>query len=221
MNCEDNFVSIYNKLACVIMNEKNIGKYDDFVVFDYLKEDDMDNFIKNNNDLNKTIVFDTATYIFKNLESYNFNKMDIWKQFELDCCRSNLFINHKRIMNKNDFSSKLKKYSKSRINVYNYSVNSDIMLAMLSTQSSYAYPYILLNNILDKGLVATNSSNNRKIEYQTNGDNINIMIETDFIIRKLETGNEMFIVNCVIMLEMLEVDDQLKLCKNGILSITK
>ena len=124
-------------------------------------------------------------------------------------------------MNKNDFSSKLKKYSKSRINVYNYSVNYDIMLAMLSTQSSYAYPYILLNKILDKGLSAANSSNNRKIEYQTNGDNINIMIDTDFIIRKSETGNEMFIVNCVIMLEMLEVDEQLKLCKNGILSITK
>ena len=215
---------LYCKQHMLNNNDNNNEQIDDYVMIDYLEEDKIDNFlekIRYNCKDDLTIAFNIKIYINENLKSYEYDKKNIWTQFELDCFRNNIFINNRKVENRSEFIRELKHYKSHALRINKNKISLLTIFAMLSTQSSYAFPYIFLNkmpNYFSNKIVPSNSSNNRKISYEFNKkkrEYIKIRIETDFMMRCMISGDELYKVNSVLILETTKIKKNIIVFNNN------
>jgi hypothetical protein len=151
---------------------------DEFVNISIVNENGISNF---NYDIdNNLIIFELNHYINKIINSYNSNVDNINQQFNKDFIRSTLFINGIKIPYINNVLSELNNISKFKVNIGDINFNADILILMLCTQASFAFPFMIMNKIF------SNFENNeyilsKAVKYNINKEKDNIYLKLDAI----------------------------------------
>jgi hypothetical protein len=206
------------------MNKKDIE--DNYEILEYddiqknynsikrITETNMHKFLKNkyyNYESDSILLFKTKTYVQNNFKSYNHDIDSVWKQFKVDCPRMSIFINNKIINDSDNFKKELdvlKNYN-IRINKINYKLID--ALAMLATQSSFAFPYTFLHTVqtkFDNDVHVLNMTSNRRIciDIDLNikdYNQIKITIETDFGFMDINKNKLLSKINSTLILELI------------------
>ncbi len=242
MNNGVDFLDVYDKVYDEVLyyiknkpedlnNTYSADGVDDFFIIDYVEEDKLDDFLKINKynfRKDSLVVFDTMNFLKQNIISYNFSKENIWRQFDHDCPRTEIIINNELVTGKNQFIEKLKFYKSHNVTIGKYQFDLLAILAMISNQSSYAFPYNFLYKIhsyYDENLIITNCTNNRNISFNFNKDcpeSLKIKIETNMLLRHLWNKIEPTELNIVLLIELNtlnSIDGNGIFSKNGIFLI--
>jgi len=127
---------------------------DNYEIIDKFTEDDLDKYLITDKyyesyttSKNMIFLFDTNKYIYNNFKSYKFTSLLVYKQLILDIPRLKLIIFNKHISNILEFRKILTDYSKNKFILNNISYPLLDVVALLSTQSSFAFPCIFLNKL--------------------------------------------------------------------------
>lgn len=216
------FIDIYNILyesiqkdirqeLCKNMNlsNYNINIYPDFTVINYVEEDNLDDYINimDNKQDNNTISFKMSIYLNEILKSYNFDKAKIWNQLELDLPRTSVYINDILISDVDKFKELTCDFLMSDIKINNQMYDLVTILAMLSNQSSYGFPYIFLYKLYcqnQKNVFLTSESTGRyvKFNFDQNTNNISISIEADFGVKNIEEDIKLHSINMALLINI-------------------
>ncbi len=166
--------------------------HNEFVMVDYVEEDKIDEFLKYKNYNHREdslISFNVPIFMNNNLQSYKNDSFNIWNQFDLDCPRSPIYVNNKKINSDTELRIELKNFQKYFVKSECNMFNLVTIIAMLCNQSSYAFPYIFFNKVennTNSNVVATNCTDNRSINIETHDNGIKIWIKTDVLFRNVK-----------------------------------
>jgi hypothetical protein len=150
-----------------------------------------------------SITFNNITYLDEIIKSYS-SISSIYNQFGLDCNRTHIEVNNNIITNIEEFTEHVGWLDKYKINFGKIRDLFEYILLM-TLQSSYAFPYVLLHNIYctdDNNLILSSTSSNRNIYITTNTEYINILIECDLEIKNYITGKTIKKINVTIYLKL-------------------
>ena len=136
---------------------------------------------------NKMAMFDINQYLDKIAETFNYNPNKILEQFTLDFHRSELYFEGKSIRNQEFFISTIKNKFDYETNYHNMKMYD--MILMLCNQASFAFPFVIINNIYSnykKGIFVV--SNNIKYLISTNNEDLYIELAGTFNIKNINTN---------------------------------
>lgn len=148
------------------------------------------------------ITFNNLIYLEEIFKSYR-NNDKIQEQFNLDCNRTNIEVNNIKINNITEFEENigwLKHISISNDmvkNIYEY-------MMMLTLQSSYCFPYMVLHKLYCenvKNYVVSNLPTNRNIYINTATDYLQIIIECDLEIKDYYNNNTINKINSTLYIK--------------------
>ena len=182
--------------------------------------------LKHNKDI---IMFNMNEYLHDILNSYNYDIYKINQQFDIDFNRSNIFINDIKINDKNLIDIHFNNLEKYKL-FDNF--NMLLIIKMLCNQSSFGFPFILLNkiyNYYNDDYIISDGKTNRYIKFNTIDKLLTIIIGTDLILNKITTNGIEFIkkihIHLVIHTNLIKTNSEYILnnndiyCKNGLLYI--
>jgi hypothetical protein len=193
-NSEDNFKEV-NNYKC-----NRIRK-------NYISENNMDTqipLIANKLLHDKLLFFSTYEYIINIIKFYP-NKNRIIRQFKLDCPRTNIRVNGKKI---NDYDQINKKLSfLKNIKLYNCKYISNLywILIIICNQSSFCFPYMIINNLY--GDEVNNNypfslSSKRDVDIDINSNKKSLTLECDFVIKNTTRNEDLFNLNTVLYFKL-------------------
>jgi hypothetical protein len=227
----ENYNNIVNYSDVFLFSINNLQPqqlYQDDNQIDYINEDSYD--ITSYKFGNKSLLFyNTHTYIRNIYDSFNKNSENIWKLTSLDLPRMPTFINHTLINNNESF----KKHTDKYIDYYDSTtldLDLQTLLAMLSTQSAFGFPFILLYNVYNTGqnkqdntnlhLLSTNEG--RKIDIVIDQDDININLNSIYNIMDTNTQHIVSKIKTTLDLNIIiDNDNKTYTYNNGIINWTK
>jgi hypothetical protein len=220
-----NIEEIIKEYEIVNINDDDFKDNDDYIEFKYVEEDKLDKFLCDNNynfQKDSLITFNTNIYIIENLKSYNYSTNRIWKQFILDCPRDEIYIENKLIKNKTDFEKSLSFIKKSEININSHSYELITLMAMLCSQSSYAFPIIFLQKIqhhFNKDLYLTNLNKSKNININIESNRIIFILNLDIGVKNIDNNEIVSKLNVNLILELNKVNDNYIFSTKGIFFI--
>lgn len=133
------------------------------------------------------ILFNTQKYLSEIIKSYNNLSHKIIKQFILDCPRQVICINKTRINCVYQFITMLSKYQNKSVEINGKKFNLLTLLLMLSCQSSFAMPFIIINSLYDydNRLVIVDNNTPKKISFNTCDNGIDVIVECKFALKNV------------------------------------
>jgi len=193
----------------------NIFKIPNLKQITYIEtETDVDlhiNNLKNNLSNINSITFNNLIYLEEIFKSYR-HIDKIYYQFDLDCNRTNIKVNNKKINSIEEFEKHIGWLQNIEIvsnqikNIYEYCV-------MLTLQSSYYFPLYVIHKLYcdnTENLAVTNSSTNRNIIINTFTEYLQIIIECEFKIINYHTSNIIKKINTTIYIKFKYTVEELK-----------
>jgi hypothetical protein len=199
----------------VTLNDLTIK--DDYVNIDLLNESHLDNF--QSNDLNETkmIFFKSDQYLSRIARSYKYDRNRMVYQYKLDFKRSKQYINQKRYLKEEKLLKKIQKYSTYECNIGGMILSLDVVLLMLCTQASFAFPFVLMNKCYNF-LETTVTSGETKYHYCFSEDLLSIHLETTFNLKNIKENKIISRINIVTNIDAIFKDQKYQICKYGIMS---
>lgn len=230
VNVVDVYDKLYNEILFYVKNknvdvngiEFNVVNFNEihikenflnesFLIVDHIEEDKMEQFIKckkYNHKENSVLSFNVPIYLQENLKSYNYDSYNVWDQFEKDCPRTSIYVNDQLIHNEDMLRHALVKIQPYIIYTNGKMYNMVTIIAMICNQSSYAFPYIFLNQVqhnVNSDIVAVDCSDNRSIRINVNDNNLKIWIDTDVNFRSMTTNELTMKTHITLLIESLNI----------------
>jgi len=194
--------NILNDFEIVDKNDINLPT-SSFVEIDVINENDINNYFQQT-DQSNVFLFEMKLYLNDILKSYRYDLDNIWDQLNKDVPRSNIFINDRQIYTDIEFKQKLKKLDVFKDQYNNCVFSLFEILATLTTQASYAFPFIFLHkkycDDIDSKYKIQGLSTNRRIDINTRNENITMTIEADFSIFNTDTNKSIRRLNTCLMI---------------------
>lgn len=150
---------------------------------------------------NNSVTFEFDVYIEEILKSYKYDLKNISQQFEVDFPRSTIYIDNTHVTSFDYFFHKLDWMSSINIDGLKGIVSLKDFIMMLSVQSSYAFPCILLqkiyNNINEK-YILVNKKTNRNFTVNTKTQYLQIYIECDMALYDMSNEKHLKTINILL-----------------------
>lgn len=195
-----------------------IKSYDNF---DLVSEHDIDRYIDKYKYVDQfCILFDTKMFIRNNLKSY-ISEENIWKELAVDCPRMDIFVINNKIYNIVDFKKYLNRLEDRFVCINGIFHKLNSVLALLCTQSSFAFPFDFLHSALSKpanDIYLADLGKNRyiKIYFNKLEDGLTITFQTDFCLKDLSKNKIVSKLDCVLTLNTLKIDTSIvEFANNG------
>jgi len=208
-----------------IVSSNNIIIDEELIDINTLEENQLNNltFISLKNSLTEMndniIFFDIMKYIENIITSYQFSSEKINYQFNMDLPRSELTFNNIKIIKTEKVLKLLIKYSKYEFKICNQKFSLDIIIQMLCTQASFAFSFLLMNNMYSnytKGIHVT--SNNIKYIITNTNELINLNLNATYNLKDIINNINIKQINISTNIDFVYKNNSYELCKYGIIS---
>jgi len=136
-----------NEKATIIDNSTN----DDYDFIPDISESGLLNDNITINTDNNMIMFKISLYLQKIMESYQYMHKNIIQQYFVDAPRTELYYNYDQVTDINEYINKLLKFRSYDTTINNNKYPLVDIIIMLCNQSSYAFPFLLMNKIYNNG----------------------------------------------------------------------
>jgi len=159
----------------------------------YDKNGDMKHNLKNINLDDKYVIFDTNEYISKILLSYNYSLSKIYDQMKHDFSRMEICLNGRKIKSMSFLINRLKRYNGYEYIGDGFTFKLHDILIMLCNQSSYAFPFVVMNTIYSddkKKFVFSNKTRINIIE-QLSSNIIKVDMDCSFDIKNISSNKKL------------------------------
>lgn len=191
--------------------------------------DDIKDDIRNDHEKKSSIIkkydvvirtFNTEHYFNDLLLSYNNDEDEIWRQFDLDCGRTDIILNNQKCKTQDEFIESIDNLKKYKMDDYYYrNINMTGMLGLLCNQSSYALSYNECHHLFadpDNNIYVFNMSSNRFIKISIKDNKINVQISANYKLMDINNVITLGIIETCITLDAIITENNVHFL-NGVL----